>query len=123
MRLHRVCADVARESSRDAMPDIDPYRVQASEDLDRLIHVRVMGETSSECPSYSADEKAARRVLARLKATSGRTVVIGRTAMRHRQWVARYETDPSDGTEVLAETLPLAICRLALLRASADHSG
>lgn len=37
--------------------------------------------------------------------------------MRRHRYFARYETDPSDGTEVLADTKELAICRLALLRA------
>lgn len=99
------------------MSAMNPYNIQAGPELDRLIHVRVMGQPEGDAPAYSSDETLARRVLGRLKADSGRTVVVGRTALRRgRRYFARYETDPSDGTEVLAETLSLAICRLALLR-------
>ena len=67
------------------------------------------------------DEKEARRVLARLKAITGRSVIVGQTALRKTRWFARYETDPSDGTEVLAESQALAICRLALLHAAKEQ--
>jgi len=97
------------------MSEVNPYDVQAGPELDRWIHLHVMDQCSGDCPLYSTDDKAARQVLAALKSTSGRTVVVGRTALRQKRWFARYETDESDGTEVLASTLPLAICRLALL--------
>jgi hypothetical protein len=100
------------------MDEIDPYRMPAGPELDQLIHTRVMGLADNEHPTYSTDERAARRVLARIKAESGRTVVVGKTALRNARYFARYETDPSDGTEVLAESLPLAICRLALIHFS-----
>jgi hypothetical protein len=98
------------------MSDINPYDAQAGPELDRLVHEKVMGQTSEDPAAYSTDERAARRVLAKLKADFGRTVVTGRTSLRDKRWFARYETNASDGTEVLAETLELAICRLALLR-------
>ncbi len=97
--------------------DVNPYEIAAGPDLDRLVHRHVMGQNDGELPPYSTDEKAARQVLSRLKSFSGKTVVTGRTALRKKRWFARYESDASDGTEVLAETLALAICRLALLRA------
>lgn len=100
------------------MGDIDPYRMPAGPQLDELIHTRVMGLSDREYLPYSTDEKAAKRVLARIKADSGRTVVVGKTALRTARYFARYESDPSDGTEALAETLPLAICRLALIHFS-----
>ena len=103
------------------MTDLNPYEAQPGPELDRLIHLQVMGETGSEVPPYSTEEREARRVLARLKATTGKSVVTGRTSLRNRRWFARYETDASDGTEVLAETLELAICRLALLRVMKDR--
>ena len=102
------------------MLDVNPYNVQEGPELDNLIHVRVMRQTDSKSPPYSTEEKAARRVLARLKSASTRTVVVGQTALRKKRWFARYETDASDGTEVLAETFPLAICRLALLRVTKE---
>jgi hypothetical protein len=35
--------------------------------------------------------------------------------MSSRKFFARYDSDPSTATEALAETEPLAICRLALV--------
>ncbi len=105
------------------MSDINPYAISAGPELDRIIHQLVMGEAGERCPEYSTDETAARRVLAKLKSVPGKTVVVGRTALRQKRFFARYETNASDGTEVLAETLPLAICRLALLRIQKEHDG
>ena len=104
------------------MSAINPYQIPAGAELDRLIQQQIMGITSGECPPYSTDEKASRQVLAKLKAICHKNVVIGRTSLRKARWFARYETDPSDGTEVLADSLPLAICRLALLRAAKEDS-
>ena len=101
-------------------PEVNPYQLPQGPDLDRLVHVQVMGRTDQNPPPYSTDEKAARQVLAKLRSTADRTVVTGRTALRKKRWFARYESDASDGTEVLAETLALAICRLALLRVMAQ---
>jgi hypothetical protein len=78
-------------------------------------------EPGGECPPYSTNEKAARSVLAKVKSYGDRTVVVGRTTLRRKRWFARYESDASDGTEVLAETFPLAISRLALLRTLAGE--
>jgi hypothetical protein len=97
--------------------EIDPYRVVAGRDLDRFIHAAVMGRNEGIPPAYSDDDRAARAVLYRLKEISGAQVVVGRTSLKDRRWFARYETDPSDGTEVFAPTAALAICRLALLQA------
>jgi hypothetical protein len=97
------------------MIEADPYRAQAGCELDNLIHSRVMGRSSETTPPYSIDLDAAWCVLNRLKEMTHARVVVGRTALRNRPWFARYETDPSDGTEVFGETPALAICRLALL--------
>ena len=45
----------------------------------------------------------------------GYPVSTGETRIRTRRYFARLETGPSTATEVLAETLPLALCRLALV--------
>ncbi len=99
------------------MSEVNPYQIAAGRELDQLIHVHFMEQTAQDVPPYSSEDKFARQVLSKLKASSGKTIVVGRTALRKKRWFARYESDASDGTEVLAETLPLAICRLALLRA------
>jgi hypothetical protein len=98
------------------MTEVNPYEIPAGPELDQLIHHRVMGQSDTTYPPYSTDEKTSRRVLTRIRGLGGRTVRVGRTAIRGKRWFARYESNASDGTEVLAETLPLAICRLALLR-------
>jgi len=95
----------------------DPYRVPAGRELDALIHHQVLGnQVNGSCPSYSTDEAEADRLKALLKRLSGKEIVTGHTRIRGRSWFARCETDPSTSTEVLADTYPLAICRLALLR-------
>ena len=104
------------------MAQINPYSVPAGPELDELVHQHVMGESDSPAAAYSTDETAARRVLAKLKSLPGKTVIVGRTALRHKRFFARYESDASDGTEVLAETVSLAICRLALLRVQREHN-
>ena len=109
------------KNAKEVMSEINPYRMPAGPEMDQLIQRCVMRVSGADCPPYSSDDKEARRVLARLKALTGRSVIVGNTAMRHTRWFARYETDPSDGTEVLAESLALAICRLALLHAAKDQ--
>lgn len=64
---------------------------------------------------FSNEQKAADKVKARVKALHGFPVTTGETRLRTRRFFARLETVPSTATEVLAETLPLAICRLALV--------
>jgi hypothetical protein len=101
------------------MVEIDPYNIEAGVALDALVHEYLMDQspTDRDVPHYSTDEKAAEKVRSRLKSKYGAVVIFGRTRLKGRTWFARYETDARDGTEVLAETYPLAISRLALLRA------
>ena len=97
---------------------LDLYRIAAGPELDRIVHERVFPSASSaSVPVYSTDEELARRVFRELKRRFDSTVVIGKTRSRQaKRYFARYGSDPSTSTEVLAETLPLAICRLAALR-------
>ncbi len=96
----------------------NPYEAPAGRDLDAWVHVSFMRETSdpASCPRYSTEMREARAVLRRLRATYSRPVVCGRTTLADRSWFVRAMTDRHRGTEVLAETLPLAICRLAVIR-------
>ena len=86
-------------------------------ELDALIH-QILGRTvpAHVYPSYSTDRTAIDESKKELESILGIRIVAGQTHMRGWPWFARYETNPSDGTEVLAETYPLAICRLALLK-------
>ena len=90
----------------------------AGRDLDARIHLRFMKESTdlAACPRYSIEMREARKVLGRLKETYARPVVFGRTTLTDRMWFARAMTDSERGTEVLADSLPLAICRLALVQ-------
>ncbi len=97
--------------------DINPYTFPPGTELDEIIHRKLFGHKNSRdsVPSYSEDPSESARVRARLKATYGHPIVVGRTRMPGRPFFARYDSDPSTATEVVSETEPLAICRLALL--------
>lgn len=99
------------------MKGTNPYKLPAGRELDRLID-ELLFENQSEGtnpPAYSTDDRAADKVKARLKSLGGHSVVTGTTRLREKPFFARYDTGPSTSTEVLAETYPLAICRLAML--------
>ncbi len=96
----------------------DLYRIPAGPDLDQLIHTRLFGETIPDrYPAYSTDEECAMDAFRALRKRHDSSAVIGKTRISgRRHYFARYGSDPSTSTEVLAESKPLAICRLILLR-------
>jgi hypothetical protein len=101
--------------------DINPYIMPPGRELDEMIHHRLFGNNGdTEIPPYSVDPTAAAKVRSKLKSRYGHPVIVGETRMATRKHFARYDSDPSTATEVLAETLPLAICRLALLLMKRD---
>jgi hypothetical protein len=95
--------------------ELNPYRTPAGPERAAFIHQQVMAEAAvaDACPPYSTDFAQARKVLAKLKASHATSVIYGQTSLADRPWFARIEG--KHGMEVLAEALPLAICRLALL--------
>lgn len=97
---------------------VDLYRIEAGPELDRLVHEKVFrAEPSHSIPLYSTDEELAKRVYHEIRKRFDSSVVIGKTrGSNAKRYFARYGSDPSTSTEVLAETLPLAICRMAALR-------
>ena len=98
------------------MSESDPYRARPGPTLDRAIHCEILQNGDGEpAPSYSIDENVAREFERTLRLIATAKIVSGRSRTKGRLWFARYEDDPSTATEVLAETYPLAICRLALL--------
>ena len=105
------------------MEEINPYTIPAGGKLDELIHIRVLRKPlNGPVPHYSTEEAPAEWVYAWLRGLSGAKIVVGQSKLRaSRRWFARHEKDPSTGTEVMAETYPLAVCRLALLMR--DHYG
>lgn len=98
----------------EALHGINPYNITAGPELDQLIHSHCF-ESKGEVEAYSTDNKAAERVRAKVKSQYGYSVSTGETRLRSRRFFARLESGPSTATEVLAETVPLAICRLALV--------
>lgn len=104
------------------MPFHNPYKALPGDELDAWIHSHLFaGENSPPLP-YSTDPKAAERVRSRIKAVYGHRVETGTTKLRNAPFFARFESGPSTSTETLAESLPLAICRLALV-VGTKHDG
>ena len=100
------------------MTEPDYYRIAAGSELDQLVHRKLFRtDTFERCPRYSEDENDAKRALKKLKSTIEPNVTIGKTrSSKSKRYFARYGSDPSTSTEVLAESLPLAICRMIALR-------
>jgi hypothetical protein len=97
--------------------DINPYTLAAGRDLDQLIHRRLFGlnDEADGIPFYSVDAGASSKVRSKLRSLYGHPIIVGQARMPGRRHFARYDSDPSTATEVLAETEPLAICRLAVI--------
>jgi hypothetical protein len=95
----------------------NPYKAPPGSETDQAIHERFFG-ASQPALAYSTDSSAAEKVRNRLKAIYGFPVQTGETKTRPRIFFARLESGPSTSTEALANTLPLAICRLALVVAA-----
>jgi hypothetical protein len=102
--------------SASSIKSSNPYRVAAGRDLDAYIHGEILknGQTNN-CPCYSTELKDAEALRRSIEANHKMKIVCGKT-LAGKTWFARYEIDAGNPTEVHAETYPLAICRLALLR-------
>ena len=98
------------------MGKLNPYKAPASNEMDSIINQGLFGESGlSACPSYSTDDSLVQKVRRKLQSTYNTKVTLGRTRISDKPYFARYGTDVSTSTEVLAETKSLAICRMALL--------
>jgi hypothetical protein len=97
--------------------DVNPYTYPAGPELDLIIHRTLFAEATGNdgAPAYSTNVSESSKVRARLKSAYGHPIIVGQTRMSSRKFFARYDSDPSTATEALAETEPLAICRLALV--------
>ena len=96
------------------MRGFNPYMASPGPEVDRAIHEQFFSGNGNLLP-YSTDVSSAEKVRSRLKAMYKCPVLIGETKTRPKKFFARFDSGPSTATEVLAETQPLAICRLALL--------
>lgn len=102
----------------------NPYSIEAGPELDALIQHQVLKAPSAHAnPCYSTDSKAADSLRYIIESQYKNRFVTGTTNTYTRTWFARYEVQPGNPTEVLAETYPLAICRLALLRVMEGDEG
>lgn len=104
------------------MPWANPYKAEPGQELDQAIHQNLFEGAPLNAPPYSTDEALAERIRSRLKDLYGYRVQIGRTRMKSPLYFARFESGASTSTEVLAETLPLAVCRLAMVLASKENA-
>lgn len=91
---------------------MDIYQLQPSNFLDESIYVNLM-DYGIERQEFSTDVKAAKNLVKILRKHLRTKVTTGKASRG--KYYARYGTDPSTTTEVLAETLPLAVSRMALL--------
>jgi hypothetical protein len=93
----------------------NPYKANSGVELDNWLHEHFFADTSQDLLPYSTDERAAEKLRARIKSLYGYKVHTGTTSVRTGKFFARLETGASTSTETLAETLPLAVARLALV--------
>jgi hypothetical protein len=95
---------------------LNPYQFPPGPALDKLIHSQIF-KASASVPfkPYSTSESGAAELRRELALLWGYPIVVGRSHIRHKSWFARCESDPSTCTEVLAETWPLAVARLAAI--------
>jgi hypothetical protein len=112
----RIDPDVEADMN-DRIKDVNPYTYPAGPELDLIIHRKLFGQESrnEHVPAYSTNVSESSKVRSRLKSNFGHPVIVGQTRMSGRRFFARYDSDPSTATEVLAESEPLALCRLALI--------
>ena len=96
---------------------IDPFKVEASAALDALIHEHLFDGTDSEsCPTYSSRRQNGLQVADKLEDHYGLNIRLGRLRVKeHRMYFARAGRDKDTASEILAVSLSLAICRLAVL--------
>ena len=98
------------------MGKLNPYKAPASREMDSIINQGLFGEPStSACPSYSTDDSLVQKIRRKVQSTFSTKITLGRTQINSMPYFARYGSDVSTSTEVLAETKSLAICRMALL--------
>lgn len=97
--------------------DINPYTYPPGPELDEIIHRKLFSQEAGNerVPPYSTDRSEGLKVRSKLKSQYGYPIIVGETRMSNRKFFARYDSDPSTATEVLADSEPLAICRLALI--------
>jgi hypothetical protein len=91
----------------------NPYRAEPGPKLDEHIHQRLFPTNAATIPSYSTDKAASAKIAQQLQRKFGRKVVTGATRTRPVRYFARLDSDPSTAVEALADSAPLAICRLA----------
>ncbi len=103
---------------------IDPFKVEASPILDEVIHQNLFPDSQEdECPSYSSRRRNGLQVADELETIFGISIRLGRLRVKeHKMYFARAGRDKESATEVLAVSLSLAICRLAIILLQRESS-
>lgn len=97
----------------------DPFHAAPGRELDAHVPHQILNQPlSSTYPKYSSDPSAANVLRKHLETSKSLRITVGKTATRPSAWFARYEIDKGNPTEVLADSYPVAICRLAILRSN-----
>lgn len=99
------------------LASIDPFKVEASPELDTVIHRHLFPEDDPGLlPHYSSRRKDGLQVADRLEDDFGIEIRLGRLRMQeHKMYFARAGSHKESASEILAVSLSLAICRLAIL--------
>ncbi len=95
---------------------IDATKVDASRELDAFIHETLFDwDEDIPCPTYSSRRPNGMMVAARLEELYGIPIRLGRLRVQdHKMYFARAGVQKETSTEMLAVTLSLAVCRLAI---------
>jgi hypothetical protein len=97
---------------------LNPYQAPATRELDAHIHYQVLKNALAyDYPHYSSNMEAAEKLRREIERQFKVKIVSGSSTVAAKPCFARYELDTGNPTEVLAETYPLAMCRLAILLA------
>lgn len=107
---------VAQYMLKFARIKLNPYTLPAGQELDEMVHRRLFAKEDGPIPAYSIDPAHSSKIRSKLKSLYGHPIITGQTRMpANKRFFARYEPDPSTATEALAESEPLALCRLAAI--------
>ena len=100
------------------LSSIDAFKVEAGPILDKVIHTLLFAgnESEEDCPSYSSRRQNGLQVAEELESLFGINIRLGRLRVKeHKMYFARAGREKESATEILAVSLSLAICRLAIL--------
>lgn len=102
------------------MTTYNPYKAPAGPELDHA--VAQLFFPAAEVLLFSRQEAAANKLKKEMERLFRSRIRTGLTQTNIPAYFARLDTDPSTSTEVIAETYPLAITRLAAVLSHSRRS-